>query len=304
MSTVGISQGDVWSFTAAEPEPCPQEGRIVELLGIKDVVPPASFVGNGQPTQHPSGWAWLRTVPEPAQKICRVHFLLLELDQAAINRVFGELFPPGQGANGLTLRSSTGTEPLPGRYLLGIAQYEADIPLNDTTSMYIYTCGMDSDGLESNNYRPLPEWLYDFYKDIDKAYEIKKSFSDPWRLELRENRQNGFDTANTNATGVISGSEIAYFIPIDEISALATATQQVGLLVQTEGVAANSITTLDLILTAHRHLGDYGLHGHANSMDISRRFAERLSGYFELSVLPPHHAVSHLFEPPSTVFHK
>ncbi|UCE48810.1 MAG: RHS repeat-associated core domain-containing protein [Phycisphaerales bacterium] len=243
----------IWARPADETPPPPLEGGIVELLGISHLVPPAQVVANDEPTEHPTGSSWLRTVPNPPEKIYSMQTLLLDMDQAAIDWVFGELFPRGEGPAGLTLWASSGLPPQPGRYFLAITQVEERIPLRDTTLIRTYAAAFDSDGQTWNNYQPWPDYPYDFYAGVDKVYEIQKYFADEWTFEVLGVRQNAFDPVGSSSVCVINGPELAFFIPSDELGA-------------TWGWRA----------TSHACEDDYGMSGGHNSMDIHPTVTEGL----------------------------
>ncbi|MHC4633328.1 MAG: Ig-like domain-containing protein [Planctomycetota bacterium] len=215
--------------------PCHQPSPVLSILDITvwDALWKLLEIGN---CVIPS-WVGPCQVPLPEQDMSCSLDPLLDLSTAATERIFGEVFPCGEGPVGLTVCASS--EPPPsGRYVLLIVQFEGDIPLNDETHIYQYAFVFDADGLASNNYEPWPDFPNDFFAYTDKWYELAYSPDGGWQVLVTDVRQN-FAQVQSDARFVIAGPELAVFIPLDEFDT----------------------DTPTFRTTAFAHTGDFGMSG-------------------------------------------
>ncbi len=235
----GVEDEYEWVFIKVyEPSPdfpCPQPSPVLSILDITlwDELWKLLEIGN---CVIPS-WVGPCQVPNLAQDMSCLLDPLLDLSTAATERIFGEVFPCGEGPAGLTVCASS--EPPPsGRYVLLIVQFEGDIPLNDETHFYQYAFVFDADGQAWNNYEPWPDFPNDFFAYTDKWYELAYSPDGGWQVFVTDVRQD-FALVQSDARFVIAGPELAVFIPLDEFDT----------------------DTPTFRATAFGHTGDFGMSG-------------------------------------------
>jgi len=239
-------------------EPHPQQGRIVELLGIEHLVPDAILVATDECTMLADGKQC--RVPQPSEKMHSVHPLLLELSQEAAEWIFNDIAPCGEGPNGRTICASSDPSPA-GKYVVIIVTYEADIPLRHTSHSVTHGLCFDADGIASNNYVPFPEYPYDFFAGTDLWYELVYDPDSGWQLWVTDVRQDFADVAS-DVRVLIVGSEMAWFVPLQELES-ETGPQTAARSLE-HGIRPLSLVddlTARFRVTVHRWLQNYGLDG-------------------------------------------
>lgn len=173
--------------------------------------------------------------PEGPQRIALVLDPILELSDAAAERIFGETLSCGAHDDYHVL-CGPGT-PSAGSWVYLFARFDADIPLSGSQILQ-YAFVFDADDDPDNGWEPLPEYPKDFFAGTDLWYEALYAPNTGWSLQVRDARA---DLASypSAARLVIAGPEFGILVPLSEFD--------------TE--------TPKFRTTAFAHEGDYGLSG-------------------------------------------
>lgn len=182
--------------------------------------------------------------PRPEEVIARTLDPRLTLSDAAAARIFGEVFPCGDGPVGRTVCASTDPPP-PGEWVLLQNTMGADVPLADPRGIYQHAFVFDANGDPSDGWTPLPEYPGDYFAGTDLWYELTYAPGAGWAVRVRDVRR-GLADVPSHARFVIAGPFIGFLVPRAEL----------------DGAAPTFRTT------AFRHEGDYGLTGGPWSADL------------------------------------
>jgi hypothetical protein len=209
----------------------------IVFSGVMDVDPKSHYTSADRSgcTLHSDGR--MCRVPNPPQDLARLFDPLLELSPVATERIFGDVFPCGDGPAGFTICASSRPAPA-GCYVFLIAEFKDNIFLSDETRLYQYAFVFDADGRANNNFQPDPAFPNDFFAFTDKWYELNYSPQTGWQVRVRDVRR-GLAQVLSDARFVIAGRELAVFIPLGEFN--------------------TGLPTFRA--TAFCHTGDFGLQG-------------------------------------------
>ncbi len=126
------------------------------------------------------------------------------------------LFPCDETPEGMVTVCAEGAGPMPqGDVLLLIMSLDAEVPIVDPESIYIYSAVFDSDGDPANNFVADSYYDWDYYQGTDRWYIIRwDSYENAWYMNVTSNT-----AAASNARGAILGDLVIFLIPADEIAA-------------------------------------------------------------------------------------
>jgi hypothetical protein len=216
--------------------PCPGPPSFFDLIGVPSEAVQGLPLGNADCT-------WLSDLsscrtPEGPQKICDLHWVIVDVSPEAAETLFEQQLPCGSGPHGLTVCASA-EPPGPGRYLIVTVRFEGPIPLADSVHHYQYGFPFDADGQMVNNYFAGPPYVNDWYILCDKAFQVLSTPDEPWRAEILDMRYGDFSALESDARFLISGNELTLIVPMAELPTPAPAGR----------------------VTTHCHLGEFGLLG-------------------------------------------
>lgn len=175
----------------------------------------------------------------------------------------GVPYPCGEGPNGLTLCPNTpAAEPADGsEYYLIFQVLDDVIPTADPEQYLTYAAVFESDDDDSNDWVPLNQYYWDFFRGTDLWYQAQYVPGTGWTLtasRVTDAENNVAQEVATAARAIISGNTICFAIPASEIAAAVP----------------------EYRVTAFAHTGDFGQNF---PYDYSSDFAP---GVFDLMPIP------------------
>ena len=192
---------------------------IANYLGFQDSSFPLSYQQEGpsEPTLHDGGV--LTAVPEEAQDIQLILDPLLNLSSGAVQRIYTEVFPCGEGPAGLTVCAFSPDPPPAGNYVFLVAEFADDIPLAHPERFYLYGFVFDGDADETNNVVPEPPFPNHSSAFTDQFFQIGYDPMFGWSHGFVGRRDGGFQFPQSNARIIISGKQLGILVPACEFEA-------------------------------------------------------------------------------------
>lgn len=130
-----------------------------------------------------------------------------------------DLFPCGEGPNGLTLCPTMPLEPPVGvEYLIVTNQVRGDIPIQDDAYFKQFGFVFDADGDSGNNWVAAPQFPGDTYQGTDLWYSAEYSPSQGWSFLVTDARNNQIRRIASAARILIADSTITLMVPRSEFA--------------------------------------------------------------------------------------
>ncbi|MHC4816662.1 MAG: type II secretion system protein GspD [Planctomycetota bacterium] len=156
-------------------------------------------------------------VPNPAQDIRFMGFTSRRMSALDLITLQAR-FPEGEGPNGTTFKASNLTWN-PGKYVFLHAEYEADVPINDSSKNLQYAFVWDRDGDASNNWVGQGIFDQDFFIGSDTWLQLVKLAGSSAQLTMSETDGTSVNTVQSAAAAFVHGNAAVYMLPYSEFSA-------------------------------------------------------------------------------------
>ncbi|MCA8978279.1 MAG: hypothetical protein KDC98_26360 [Planctomycetes bacterium] len=195
-------------------------------------------------------------IPDAKTETFQVGAIVVDLDQTQLENAFtgpNAAFPPGAGANGLTLVPELPRPMVPGRYLLTWQSVDADIPLMDAIQSLQYSFVADRDLGAGNNYVGQAPFLGDYWNDTDTQYSAEYTPATDWTFRTFRSITGALLPTQSGARCILLGQVNFFVLPWDEF---------------------DSTPEMDGRYTTFCHEGDHGQSGGPWSGDTTPPVAE------------------------------
>jgi len=251
--TVKVSDRSRLPITCEGQQDVP--ARVVGSGGTVDaILTPVKTDPSDDETQH-SRKDGEKRKPDPPERIVSTLDPVLDLDDAARDRLFDETFPCGPTVDGALTVCASEDAPPAGEWVYLQTWTEADIPQADPDHIRQLAFVFDADGVESNNYVPPTDFENDFFAGTDRWYQLRYEPDEGWSVDVRDWRlDEAASSRPSHARFVILGHAFALFVPREELDG----------------------DTPTFRTTTFRHDGDYGLSGRPWSGDLYPNLEEEL----------------------------
>jgi len=154
-------------------------------------------------------------VPDPAQDIRFMGYTsrrMSALDLALLQ----SRFRVGEGPNGTLFKASDLTWN-PGKYVFFHTEFEADIPINDSSKALQYAIVWDRDGDASNNWVGQGIFDQDLFVGSDKWLQLQKQVGSPAQLTMSETNGSTVNSVPSRAAAIVNGNAAVYMLPWSEL---------------------------------------------------------------------------------------
>ena len=154
-------------------------------------------------------------VPDPAQDFRFMGYTsrrMSALDLALLQ----SRFRVGEGPNGTLFKASDLTWD-PGKYVFFHTEFEADIPINDSSKALQYAIVWDRDGDASNNWVGQGIFDQDLFIGSDKWLQLQKQVGSPAQLTMSEINGSIIKGVPSRAAAIVNGNAAVYMLPWSEL---------------------------------------------------------------------------------------
>ncbi len=148
--------------------------------------------------------------------------LALQMEQKEVDEKYNQpLFSCGQVKKGIRTVCPTNVQPMPpGKVFTFASSFEADVPTSDSGHSYIYSVVMDSDGKPANNWKFVPPYDWDLFRDADRWYQlIYDHKTKTWKVTVSQvSDTQKISALPSTARAVIQGKTVTWHISASEFS--------------------------------------------------------------------------------------